>query len=258
MNDYYSDKKTIQLAMLLLFLSLLVIYVLLFAINWEKIKESAGVPVTNEIITYPWEITSTQTDTSNPTISSPDISISDSIANTTNSYASSGIDKENEMEALSAEVTGISPWTSNDFGFNDNTSINTWEEKTLDKQDDIYILTGTEKYFGPIKIVEKLGIDYAYALKDQKDIYYIFLGRQDYDFDQIARQLGGNTYKINTEQEILENKLFGESITYINIPEYKDDTVILLAKVNDVQRLIQIDYSIYHESKGHLRSIFGF
>lgn len=83
------------------------------------------------------------------------------------------VDKLNEMEVLSAEFEeGLDNETE---GFKSDLNINTEEKNSLDKEDDIYILSGTEKYFGPIKAIEKLGIDYAYALKDNRDIYYVYL-----------------------------------------------------------------------------------
>jgi len=258
MNTYSSDKKTIQLAMLLIFLSLLVIYVLLFAIKWDKVSTDSNIQNTEKII-YHEEITPSISNIINETTPSET-----SITNTTTTnenkkkeepivwFNTDKIDKNNQMELLSAEFENKN---NKILTTNENTTEN---ENKLDKKDDIYILSGTEKYFGPIKIIEKLGIDYAYALKDEKDIYYIFLWKDDYDFDQIARQLGWNTYKINTEQEIIKNKLFWEKITYINIPEYKDDTVIILVTVSDITRLLQIDYAIYHESKLHIKNVFGY
>jgi len=255
MNTYDSDKKTIQLAMLLIFLSLLVIYVLLFAIKWDNMTMQDTSPTDTTKIIYQenteptissiindtnTEATATNTDTNQKNTEEPKIW-----------FNTNQIDQTNQMEVLSADFEN----QNNQTFITTNTKEN---KNTLDKKDDIYILSGTRKYFGPIKAIEKLGIDYTYALKDEKDIYYIFLWENNYDFDQIARQLGWNTYKINTEQEIMKNKLFGESITYINIPEFKDDTVIILVTISDITRLLQIDYEIYHSSKWHIKNVFGY
>jgi hypothetical protein len=35
------------------------------------------------------------------------------------------------------------------------------------------ILSGTKTYYGELDFVDKLGISYKYALKDEKDIYYL-------------------------------------------------------------------------------------
>ena len=48
------------------------------------------------------------------------------------------------------------------------------------------------------------------------------------DLASITKLLGGTIYVMNTEKEILENKLFGTKVTFINIPEYKNKTVLFM------------------------------
>jgi hypothetical protein len=61
---------------------------------------------------------------------------------------------------------------------------------------------------------------------------------------------------MNTEQEILSNSMFGDKITYINVPEYKNNTVLLLVDIDDQSWLLAIDYTIYHQVKTYLKNLF--
>lgn len=118
------------------------------------------------------------------------------------------------------------------------------------------MLSWTSIYYGKIAIIEQLGIKHQYALTDSSGIRYIYLGTPSYDFASIARALKGTTYTMATEQELIENKLFGNKVVFINLPEYKDKQVIMLVYMNDGIRLIQIDYGIYHKSKSYIKSLF--
>jgi len=126
----------------------------------------------------------------------------------------------------------------------------------MTKNSTIKMLSGTSIYYWKIAIIEQLGIKYQYALADEKWIWYIYLGTPSYDFASIARALKGSTYTMATEQELLENKLFGNKVIYINLPEYKDKQVIMLVYMNDGIWLIQVEYSLYHKSKAYLKSLF--
>jgi hypothetical protein len=129
---------------------------------------------------------------------------------------------------------------------------NTWTNKTWS----INILSWTTLFYGKIDAIEKIGIDYDYALKDTKWIYYINIWSSTYDFDDIARKLWWTTYKITTEQEMLKNKLFGDKVTYINLPEYKWKKVLMLVYINKSIRLIEVETQLYYKSKWYLKSLF--
>lgn len=247
MGKIHSDKKTIQLSMILLFLALLVIYILLFSIKWDQFKDKLGntTYTENQVITYESGDNTKDTKTeSEKTIATI-------------------LEERNNENNKANNEKHTNTWTTET-----KTTVNTWEldeyaaleENTttqLDNQNDIYILSGTEKYFGPIKIIEKLGIKYQFALKDNKDIYYIYLGSYHYNFDELARLRSWNTYKM-TEQAIIKNNLFGEEVTFINLPDYQNQTVIMLVKVKGVEWLLQIDYAIYYKSKEYLKTLFNY
>jgi len=121
----------------------------------------------------------------------------------------------------------------------------------------INVLSGTSLYYGSVESAEKIWLSYQYALKDQKGILYVYLWTGKYsDIDTIIRKLWWTTYKMTTEQELLQNKLFGEKVIFINLPEYKDKKVIMLTYIDSSVWLLQVDYSTYHTSKSHIKKIF--
>jgi len=222
---YQSEKKTIKLSMVVLFLSLMIIYVILFHLKGDRLKITLGQntnqPTNEQLI---------------PKIIIPDIAKIENKITT--------LPKAEKIQNTGINITG------NNYGF---TKPKTGNQQTIGYTK---TLSGTQRYYGPLESIERLGINYDFALKDDKDIYYITLD-QEYDFAKIARELEGNLYIINTEKEILENKLFGEKITFINIPEYKDKLVIMIIEIDETQRLIQVSYAIYHQSKSHIQKVFN-
>ncbi len=140
---------------------------------------------------------------------------------------------------------------------NTTAKVTTGEVTTTgETKNDIVVLSWTNIYYGKIDIIEKLGIKYQYSLIDSTGTWFIYLGTPSYDFANIARALKGNIYTMATEQELIENKLFGNKVVFINIPEYKDKEVIMLIYTKNGIWLIQIDYTLYHQSKNYLKSLF--
>lgn len=152
----------------------------------------------------------------------------------------------------------------------DESSILTWNRKSessvakikktdsdyIEYNDDNKLLSGTHTYYWELDFVETLWISYNYALKDDKNIYYVNMWEYDYDFSDIVRKLKGSLYVMNTEQELIANSMFGDKVTYINIPEYKNQKVLILLEVNDQSWLLAIDYAIYHQVKPYLKTLF--
>ncbi|HPC34490.1 MAG TPA: hypothetical protein PLP73_02415, partial [Candidatus Absconditabacterales bacterium] len=137
-----------------------------------------------------------------------------------------------------------------------NTGINITGINSGDDIENMIILSGTKTYYGELDFVDKMGISYSYALVDQKGIYYLNMGNYNYDFSDIARKLKGNLYVMNTDQELIANSLFGNKVTFINIPEYKNKKVLFLLDINNQSWLLAIDYEIYHQVKPYLKSLF--
>lgn len=217
--------------MITLFLSLLMVYILLYQIKGEKIKKALN----NET---DWIASTTQ-----------------SLTISVNSWDDSTIlDPENELVTLENK-TGGNPVDST-ATMNPTPTTTTWTQTPAPTLANIHMLSGTKLYYGKIDSIEKLGIKYQYALIDSTWTFFINLWTQNYDFEAIARALNGNLYKITTEQELIKNKLFGSKVIYINIPTYKDKMVLMLIYINKEVRLIQISYKAYHQSKSYLKSLF--
>jgi len=256
--ENYSEKKVIKLSMIVLFLSLMIIYVLFYHMKGKSLSINTETATSNIQKTI------------NQTNSQPELI---AINKTWNTEITENNTPNNTGDQFSAEFyeryeNQIQSWTNNPNEIqiieietpekeNSDENHNNEENHNWIQTNNIINLSWTNFYHGPIESIEKLWISYPYALKDEKDIYYINLGENNYDFAELVRQLNGYLYVINTEQELLKNNLFGNKVTYINIPEYKDKIVIMLIELNNQKRLIQVSYTIYHESKEHIKSVFS-
>lgn len=159
-----------------------------------------------------------------------------------------------EWNLLLEEIeTQVETWENNKKS---NSLFDDWLSTWVDTNSKITILSWTSLWYWRVESVEKLGISYQYALKDQKDIYYVFLDPQKYKFDEIVKSLWWTMYTISTEKELMENKLFWEKVTFINIPEYKEKKVIMLIEIEKSLWLIQVNYPIYYNSKWYIKQLF--
>lgn len=204
------EKRVIKLSLIILFLSLLMVYLLLYQIKGKSIKQSLA----EQTIIEPSFIKAVNL---------------------------TGYDKLVESMKNTATTWKIETWELPQI----TTSLS-W----------VQMLSGTKLFYGKIDSIDKLGIKYQYALIDGSWTFLINLWIPKYDFDSITRALWGNIYKITTEQELEANKLFGDKVLFINLPEYKDKLVLMLQYINKEVWLIQIDYKLYHISKWYLKSLF--
>lgn len=214
---------------MLLFLALMIVYIIWYQVKWNELKKT---------LTHKEWLTWTQV------VSIVEKTISGNIE---------GINKYSWSNYSWINMTWTSMTWINMTWIKENIN-ETWTE--IKKINNINMLSWTNVYYGKIDIVEKLGIKYQYALIDSTWTWFIYLGTPSYDFASIARALDGNIYTIATEQEIIENKLFGTKIVFLNIPEYKDKQVIMFIYTKDGIWLIQIEYNLYHTSKAYLKSLF--
>lgn len=212
----YDEKKLIRLAMITLFLSLMIVYMLLYQVKWDKLKVESSLKPTNEkvsIVPKTWTISSIW-----------------------------GTDKKNMWNTTIIKTLS---WTK--------AEIKTW---SIIQNAKIRILSWTDIYYWESAIIDKLWIKYQYALKDKKDIYYFNLGNPSYDFGSITKSLWWNTFTLITEQDIFQNKLFWNKVIFINLPENKDKIVLMIVYVKNEVWMIQAWYDIYHQSKNYLKSLF--
>jgi hypothetical protein len=103
---------------------------------------------------------------------------------------------------------------------------------------------------------EVLGLSPDYVLSDNKERYFAYFAQEPATLKKTVQQLGGNVYSIRSEADLIKNELFGDRVDYINLPEYKDKMVIMMVKIGDELRMLQIPYKIYYQSKPYLKSLF--
>lgn len=225
MYQKYEESQNIKRSMIVLSLSLILVYIILYYAKWDLWRQDAEQPT---IVTW-------------------DVVISEITGREDGWVGSWGVN--NTWLVLDPEKAAVNADSVADV-LNDqnNTVDDTWNEEI--------ILSWTKSYYGKLDFVEKLWISYKYALKDDKNIYYLNMWDYDYDFSDIVRKLKWSLYVMNTEQELIANGLFGEKVTFINIPEYKDQKVLILLEMNNGSWLLAIDYSIYHQVKPYLKTLF--
>lgn len=227
-----NDSNIVRNAMIVLFLSLLIVYVI-----WYQVR---GASDQSSITDNTDSITDSLIITERPTIDT----------GTTLSNPSTG-SIQTETEQSSQTWTEAETWTIEPTQDEEVLVI----QESNNMPEDMIILSGTTLYFGPIEGIDKLWISYQYALKDDKNIYFSFLWEEP-DLSAIARSLGGTLYTMNTETEIVKNELFGKRIIFINLPEYKDKLVLMYVEVGDQKWLLQISYTVYHQTKRYLQDLF--
>ena len=117
------------------------------------------------------------------------------------------------------------------------------------------MLPGTTEYFGVLDIVSILGQKPEFTLQDSKGNYFVYYGNH-LDFAQTVRALGWNVYEMVTEREILQNQLFGDRVSYINLSMFKDVRVMMVIEIDGDVWLLQVPTTKYHQSKDYLKSLF--
>ena len=144
-------------------------------------------------------------------------------------------------------------WVNNSDTQNKNTyeSINSVSLASTN----VKLLPGTTEYFGTLDIVSILWEKPEYTLQDSKWNYFAYYGNH-LDFIETVETLGGNVYEMVTESEILQNQLFGDRVSYINLSMFKDVRVIMVSRIDGDVRLLQVPYNKYHYSKDYLKSLF--
>ena len=224
---YNSDSQAVRWSTIVLCASFLLVYVVLYYVKWDIFKWWSVDEENN------WRLT----------VSEINNEIDYSMKS--NSWVESNISVLNDWA-----------W-SNSGNLQSLVSDNTiaWEN-TVNKISEMIVLSWTHSFYWSLDFVDLLWISYKYVLKDDKWIYFLNMDWYTYDFSDIARKLWWNLYIMNTESEILANKLFGDKVTFINIPEYANKKVLMLLNVNNQARLLAMDYDLYHQSKPYLQSLF--
>lgn len=223
----HDEKKLIRLAMITLFLSLMIVYMLLYQVKWDKLKTETPIKTTWKvaIVQKSWTILSTV-----------------NTENKTWNLITSG-------NANSGSKTLIPTIKSNSWS-------KIWTTSWIKSNVKLNILSWTDIYYWGSDSVDKLWIKYQYALRDKKDMYYFNLWNPTYDFKSIAKSLWWDTFTLITEQDIFQNKLFWTKVIFINLPENKNKLVLMVVYVKNEVWLIQVWYDMYHKSKDYIKSLF--
>jgi hypothetical protein len=107
-----------------------------------------------------------------------------------------------------------------------------------------------------LDIVDVLGVVPEYTLQDTKGNYFAYYGKKGLDFVRTIQQLGGNVFTLATESEILQNQLFGDKVSFINMQVFKDKFVLLVIEIEGKTWLLQVPADKYHTNKSYLKSLF--
>ena len=152
----------------------------------------------------------------------------------------------------SVSLWGLQPNVENYL--NDKNLV--WESNLVSLgSSNVKLLPGTTEYFGTLDIVSILGQKPKYTLQDSKWNYFAYYWRY-LDFIRTIQALGGNVYEMVTESEILQNQLFWDRVSYINLSMFKDVWVIMVIEIEGDKWLLQIPADKYHYSKDYLKSLF--
>lgn len=105
-------------------------------------------------------------------------------------------------------------------------------------------------------LADVIGVEYRYALRDKKGIYYLNLGSSKQDLRALLQTQWWNTFSLDTPVNILANQLFGDHVMFLNMPQYLNKTVLMVVDIQWERRLIQVAYDQYHTSKKHIAQTF--
>lgn len=229
------NKKVITRSLIVLFLSLAIVYSLTYQKKERLFKSSTK--ISNEIISQTW--IHDQNWWSN---------VQDLISLNYN------IEDTGAIGSVSLwDVSDWINWISNIDDKNSNTNKDS-NSISLDSTNTKY-LPGTTEYFGTLDIISILWEKPEFTLQDSKWNYFAYYGNH-LNFVPTIQSLGGNTYEMVTESEILQNQLFGDRVSYINLSMFKDIRVIMVVEIDNDVWLLQIPADKYHYSKDYLKSLF--
>ena len=226
------EKKLVSLCLLILFVACVVVYLLLYQVRGKELLSLWSA------ITSSWD----------------------------------QVDSLVSGQILDSALSGEDFWLLDDLSWVSNSNITTWFDAQSSsgilsqtastgvvstmQTDGIKQLSGTQLYFWVLDSAEVLGLSPDYILSDNKERYFAYFAQEPATLKKTVQQLGGNVYSIRSEADLIKNELFGDRVDYINLPEYKDKMVIMMVKIGDELRMLQIPYKIYHQSKPYLKSLF--
>ena len=243
----HEDKQIVTRSMIILFLALTIVYSLVYMRKSEVFKASRIPPTSltgsERVDTWPSlpvPVVKQPTTTGESTMQSQG----------SQNVASGGTNASNGVNL--SNITQSSVTSTQNPGWVDLSALNNSLASTTSRTS----LSGTSQYFGVLDIVDVLGSQPEYILMDNQGNYFVYYGRNGLDFVRTVQLLGGNVYVMATESEILQNQLFGDKVSFINLQAYKDRLVLMVIEIEGSTRLLQVPANRYHSSKSYLKSLF--
>ncbi len=232
------EKKLVTLSMVVLFFSLIVVYSLFYQVKGEEILGSLRSLKASSSV-QEQEISSTQTLTQG--------NFSEGNQPERRQF------HENRPQLEWDQFSDISVWI--DAQQAEGEVKQTASTARTSIGDGPTILSGADLYFGAVDSIELLGLEPEYVLKDYKGFYYAKFEEEPY-LKPTVQKLWWNIYTITSDAELVKNQLFGDKVSFINLPEYKNKIVVMLLTVNGQYWLIQMTYEKYHHAKSYLKDLF--
>jgi len=226
------NKKVITRSLIVLFLSLSIVYCLTYQKKESLFKES--LKSWNEITNQIW-------------------AQNQNWWSVTQNSVNLNKDSDNSKASNSVSLWDIPSWVSNS---NTQTpSANKSSDTVSLASKNPKALPGTSEYFGTLDIVSILWENPEFTLQDSRWNYFAYYWNH-LDFIKTVQTLGGNVYEMVTEKEILQNQLFWDRVSYINLSMFKDIRVLMVVEIDGDVWLLQIPADKYHQSKDYLTSLF--
>lgn len=227
------NKNVITWSLIILFLSLSIVYSLTYQKKQSLFKTSAKNRI--EIVNQ----TSNQNEWSS-------------------SQNSTNLNKDSDKNKEIKKSDSVSLWDKSSWVSNLNTqtpSVNGASTSLRLTTTNTKKLPGTTEYLGVLDIVGILGQKPEFTLQDSKWNYFIYYGNH-LDFIKTVETLWGDVYEMKTESEIIQNQLFWDRVSYINLSMFKDIRVLMVINIDGNVWLLQIPADKYHQSKDYLKSLF--
>lgn len=220
----FKTNKVVVLSVLILLSALIVLYVLFFKVKYPKLKEEIAQVVKKE---YQLEM-----------------------------------EKMASLDQTPCPVLDTQPIDNNNQiqdtdSLNDNTIS---DDELFNIDNSINILSWTTLYTGNLDVINELWLTVNYILTDNNQIYYANLNPDINDLEAHVQSLWWDLNHILDKNVLTKNLLFGDSVTYINLPNYNKKKVNMIVRYELIWDiwLIQIDYDKYYNLKSYLQEIFSY
>lgn len=178
----------------------------------------------------------------------------------------SNIDSNNkELEYPKWDSWNIDNYESSKFA-NDYEDENNNKNESIDDRnlhnEWIVKIPWLTNYNWDIKILGELWInDYEYILTDIYGTYFVYLwNRNTENILNKVIQMWWDYVEIRDKKNIMQNMLFWDIVTFINLDHYQNSKVNILVKFVESNELwlVQVDYSKYYELKPHFVELFNY